>query len=535
VETAGQHTLSATFTPTDTTDYTTATAQVTLTVNQATPSITWATPAAIPYGTALSATQLNASSTVAGSFAYSPASGTVETVGQHTLSATFTPTDTTNYGTATAQVTLTVNQATPSINWATPAAITYGTALSAMQLDASSTVAGSFAYSPASGTVEAVGQHTLSATFTPTDTTDYTTATAQATLTVNQATPSINWATPAAITYGTALSGAQLNATSTVDGSFAYTPASGTVETAGQHTLSVTFTPTDTTNYGTATAQVTLAVNQATPSIALSSSINPVLVTDAVTFTATVSSTAGTPAGSVSFFDGTTLLDTVAMSGGTAAFTTSSLAVGSHAITAVSSGDSNFTSVTSSSVAEVVQDFTVSTPPTSGGSGDSPPSQTVTPGSTATYTLALGPTNGTTFPAPVTLSVSGLPPGATGAITPDTLPAGSSLTNVTLTIQLPQVTASLNQKQPPSRQIPPALWGILLLPFARKLRRAGKRLSRTVSLLLLLAASIAAIAGLSGCGSSNGFFAQQQQTYTVTVTATSGTLSHSTTVTLTVE
>jgi len=40
----------------------------TLTINQATPTISWATPAAITYGTALSTTQLNASSTVAGSF-----------------------------------------------------------------------------------------------------------------------------------------------------------------------------------------------------------------------------------------------------------------------------------------------------------------------------------------------------------------------------------------------------------------------------------------------------------------------------------
>ena len=72
---AGSQTLSVTFTPTDTTDYTTATATVTLTVNKATPTITWATPAAITYGTALSATQLDASSTVAGTFAYTPAVG----------------------------------------------------------------------------------------------------------------------------------------------------------------------------------------------------------------------------------------------------------------------------------------------------------------------------------------------------------------------------------------------------------------------------------------------------------------------------
>jgi hypothetical protein len=126
----------------------------------------------------LSATQLDASSTVAGTFVYAPASGTVLTAGTHTLSVTFTPTDTTDYTTATATVQLTVNKATPAITWATPAAITYPTALSATQLDASSTVAGTFVYSPASGTVLTAGAHTLSVTLTPTDTTDYTTATA---------------------------------------------------------------------------------------------------------------------------------------------------------------------------------------------------------------------------------------------------------------------------------------------------------------------------------------------------------------------
>ncbi|HKF49376.1 MAG TPA: hypothetical protein VKB38_18600, partial [Terracidiphilus sp.] len=82
-------------------------------------------------------------------------------------------------------VTITVNKATPTIIWATPAPITHGTALSATQLDASSTVAGTFVYSPAAGTVLTSGSHTLSVTLTPTDVRDYTTATASVTLTVN--------------------------------------------------------------------------------------------------------------------------------------------------------------------------------------------------------------------------------------------------------------------------------------------------------------------------------------------------------------
>ncbi|MGA3328698.1 MAG: Ig-like domain-containing protein, partial [Terriglobia bacterium] len=47
--------------------------------------------------------------------------------------------------------------------------------------------------------------------------------------TVNKATPTITWSNPSAITYGTALGGTQLNASANVQGSFAYTPASGTV------------------------------------------------------------------------------------------------------------------------------------------------------------------------------------------------------------------------------------------------------------------------------------------------------------------
>lgn len=77
-----------------------------------TPTITWAVPAWVVSGTALSATQLNAVATasgaaVPGTFAYTPASGKVVTA-TTTLAAVFTPTDTTHYATAKASVSLTV-------------------------------------------------------------------------------------------------------------------------------------------------------------------------------------------------------------------------------------------------------------------------------------------------------------------------------------------------------------------------------------------------------------------------------------------
>jgi hypothetical protein len=266
VLTAGKQNLSVTFTPTDTTDYSSSTDTVSITVNKATPTITWTNPASISYGTALSSTQLNASSATPGTFVYAPTAGSVLAGGTQTLSATFTPTDTTDYNTAKATVTLVVTASTPTIVWATPAAITYGTTLSGTQLNAvaklnGATAAGTYAYTPASGTTLAPGAQTLSVIFTPTNPNDYNSASGSVTLQVNQVVPKITWAKPAAITYGTALSSTQLNATASVPGTFVYTPSAGTVLAAGTQTLSVTFTPTNTTDDETVTVTNTITVN----------------------------------------------------------------------------------------------------------------------------------------------------------------------------------------------------------------------------------------------------------------------------------
>jgi hypothetical protein len=264
---AGTDTLSVTFIPTDNTNYTTATQTVQLIVSQSSPTITWAPPAGITYGTALSNAQLNATASVPGSLVYTPAAGSIPAAGTDTLTVTFTPTDTTNYSTATKTVQLSVSPATPVITWGGPASITYGTALSTIQLNATASVAGTFAYTPALGSIPAAGTETLSVTFTPTDTANYTTATKSVQLTVSQATPVITWATPASITYGTALSVVQLNATSSVAGTLTYVPAAGSIPAAGTDTLSVTFTPTDAADYTIASKTVQLAVSQAVPVI----------------------------------------------------------------------------------------------------------------------------------------------------------------------------------------------------------------------------------------------------------------------------
>ncbi|HYT71450.1 MAG TPA: PxKF domain-containing protein [Gemmatimonadales bacterium] len=90
-------------------------------------------------------------------------------------------------------------------------------------------------------------------------------------VTLHKATPTITWSNPADITYGTALSGTQLNATSSVPGSLVYTPAAGTVLNAGSgQTLRVDVTPTDLANYTTAWKNVTINVLYASAGMCLS-------------------------------------------------------------------------------------------------------------------------------------------------------------------------------------------------------------------------------------------------------------------------
>ncbi|MGA9720380.1 MAG: carboxypeptidase regulatory-like domain-containing protein, partial [Acidobacteriaceae bacterium] len=115
-----------------------------------TPTITWSNPASITYGTALSGTQLNATANVPGSFAYSPVAGTLLSVGAHTLSTTFTPTDTTHYTTATKSVSITVTSGGVGCNAPTSPGVTVcspasgATVSSPVAIQAASNVTGTF-------------------------------------------------------------------------------------------------------------------------------------------------------------------------------------------------------------------------------------------------------------------------------------------------------------------------------------------------------------------------------------------------------
>jgi len=193
--------------------------------------------------------------------ACSVAASTVTITGAGSCTITASQAGNANYLPATdVPQSFSIAKGSSAVSWAAPAAMTYGTPLGAAQLNATASIPGTFVYSPSAGTVLAAGDHVLTATFTPSDA-SINSSTASVTVHVNQAVSMVTWPTPADIIQGTPLGAAQLNASANVAGSFAYSPAFGTVLPVGSgQALSVVFTPIDTGNYTQATATVLINV-----------------------------------------------------------------------------------------------------------------------------------------------------------------------------------------------------------------------------------------------------------------------------------
>jgi hypothetical protein len=247
-------------------------------------STTFALPAGTPAGTY----SIHASYSGGGTFAASNYNGANLTVGAAATTIAAASTSKT-YSTASQSVALsaTVSSTSP-VNEGTVTftikngAITIGVPVT------SATVSGGAASVnftlPAS---TPAGTYTIQAVYNPG--TDFATSSDTThTLAVGKATPIITWANPADILFGGALSPTQLNATVSTPGTFVYTPALGTVLPVGNgQTLSVSFTPTDTTDFNGATAGVLINVLPApgpatlimTPTLARDGGTNEVVVT----------------------------------------------------------------------------------------------------------------------------------------------------------------------------------------------------------------------------------------------------------------
>ncbi|HTZ60111.1 MAG TPA: VCBS repeat-containing protein [Acidobacteriaceae bacterium] len=121
--------------------------------------------------------------------------------GKHTLTASY-PGDTHFSAGVSPGLAEVVDQTAPVLSWPAPAPIAYGTALSSTELNATANVPGTFTYSPALNTILPLGPATLTATFTPTDTLDYTSASATQSLTVILPPVSATLSGPATIAAG---------------------------------------------------------------------------------------------------------------------------------------------------------------------------------------------------------------------------------------------------------------------------------------------------------------------------------------------
>lgn len=186
---------------------------ITFTIEAATPTLTWATPAPITFGTALSATQLNATASVAGTFVYNPAAGTVPAAGNQTLSVTFIPANTTDYVSVTDSVTLTVNPVVgASYTLAANQTAVAGSSSVTLTLN-SFNYAGTVSFSTSvSASAGATG--TVTASATPVTLTSNGTATTTLTITATAAAanhaPAVPWNSGGAIAFGVLLVGAPL-------------------------------------------------------------------------------------------------------------------------------------------------------------------------------------------------------------------------------------------------------------------------------------------------------------------------------------
>ncbi len=270
-------------------------------------------------------------------------------------------------------------------------------------------------------------------------------------------------------------------------------------------------------------------VQTATATTLVSSQANP-LLGQPVTYTVQVASGngVGTPTGTVALTANGLLLGTITLYNGVGQFTTAFTTSVPEAIVATYGGDTYY-STSSATYTQTVDTFTFA--PGSGAGF----SVSVVPGQSGTYTFNVAPVNGT-FPYPITFSATGAPAGSVITFTPSSVTLGASPATVTMTVKVPAALAALRHTE----QIAGAglAFALLLLPFSSRLRHPG---SGGLLLLLCAGAGLAALGGLTGCGSSStGFFTQSPRTYTIVVTATAttpsgSTLQQSTNVTLVVQ
>jgi Glycoside hydrolase family 44/Bacterial Ig-like domain (group 3) len=318
---------------------------------------------------------------------------------------------------------------------------------------------------------------------------------------------------------------------------------STTTLAVGAHSITVTYSGDS--DFAASTSSV-ITVTVTTPqkvgtTTALSASASQVASGASVTFTAHVSpqSGQGTPTGTMTFLDGATQLGTGSLSSSAAQFSTSTLSVGTHSITASYSGDANDIASTSSAVSVTV----TSAPPPDFSLSSSGNALTIDAGHSGSLTLTVTPENG--FKQSVAFACTGLPSGAACTFSPQTVMPSGAPASTALKIQIPSSAASPALVSATRRTGGFNARASALLTFSiaaifgifgittRKDQRP--RRARLAPALVGACAIVSLLVSVSCAGYSSGSQPPTSQTYAVTVIASSsGAPTHSETITVTV-
>lgn len=540
---AGVYAITATFTPTDTTDYTTQSKTVSITVAQA-PLVVSVGNATIAFGSpfpAFTATLqglVNGNSVGNGISIMYATTATVNSVpGVYPITASISGAAAGNYAISVHPGTLTITTDSQTITFPAIGNVVYGVAPFALRPSSSSgllvsisVLSGPATISGNTLSVQGAGKVTLQAS--QAGNTQYQAAqpvtqsflVAPAVLMVDAQNTSRVYGDPNPIfTYS--ISGFVNGDTqrSSVSGAPSLTTTATTSSAVGTYPINITANTLSAPNYTFQYINGTLTVSKATGNVFLSGPSGQVTSGSAETFVANVvSATSGTPTGTVSFMDGGTVLGTVALSAsGTASFTTSTLAVGTDVIMAQYSGDQNFSAMQSNDISVIVLAPIQPNPTLT--LGLTPSVLSVVQGGTASTTLSLTPAQG--YSGKVTLSCLDLPQNVTCKFASPVLQftGNNQVQKVVVTIYT-NVDTQLASRQAPMPFAPTMAlgWpiGLTGLLVAGKKRNRAKRSVLKTWVLLVLLFTVAGFALMGCAGGGPSMFTTPAGTQTILIQAT---------------
>ena len=469
-------------------------------------------------------------------------------VGSHTITATYQPTG--SFPAASASVTQVVNgyATTASLNSSlNPATVGQTVTFTAAVSSPNGTPGGSITFTDGTTTLAVValtsgtaaygtsalaaGSHQVTATFSPSGLYAGSTATLMETINGQPTSTSLSVAPNPAPAFGTLTLTSTVSAASgSPSGSVTFNAngvklGSATLNASGQASLNVaaplpaTYSVTavysgDPTYSASSSAPVSETVLAAASGTVLSASPNPAYQGQAVNLSALVTGAAGqTPTGAVTFYDGSAVLGTGALSAsGVASLSASTLTPGTHTLTASYQGAGGYAGSSSSAVQEVILPGTF-------GIALSPSAITLSSGQQGTVRITL--TSVGSFSGPLTLSSGAVPSYASATISPATVTLtaeGSGSANLILNTAIARLEPAMDWGSGVSGGSKAMLAALLalLLPLRSRCR---ERLRNVLGMVLLAALLL----GVSGCGLVRvPFHTAASGTYQVPVTAVDG-------------